>query len=159
MDHLKRDFNFSTTPQTTPTFRDTKPGWQQILEEQQSTCSTMQPTVILFGDSIMNNLHRDTHVMDTHFKHIRVANCGIGGDRTQHLLYRICNYKLPTSVRCVVLHCGTNNIERDDPVNIANGVMLCGLLLRKVNPQLEIVVTGLLPRDLKPDTKKRKKVG
>ena len=91
-----------------------------------------------------------------YLKPLNTINCGIGGDRTQHVLWRVDHLSLPDSVHVAVLLCGTNNIEHDLPQDIAKGVIACGTRLREKNPDLHVVVTGILPRGLSPsETRKR----
>ena len=84
-------------------------------------------------------------------------NYGIAGDRTQHVLWRAENAALPNSLKYVVIHCGTNNIDHDQPRDIANGVISIGLKLQEKCRGLKVIVTGLLPRDLEW-SKRRKKI-
>ena len=64
------------------------------------------------------------------------------------MLWRAENATLPNSLKYVVIHCGTNNIDRDQPRDIANGVISIGLKLQEKCRGLKVIVTGLLPRDL-----------
>ena len=72
---------------------------------------------------------------------------GIGGDRTQHVLWRAEHIKLPATTKIAVIHCGTNNIEQDQPWDIANGIISIGLAFQEKRPGIKVIVTGLLPRD------------
>ena len=54
-----------------------------------------------------------------------------------------------------MIHCGTNNIDRDQPRDIANGVIAIGLTLQEKCCGLKVIVTGLLPRD--PEWSHRRK--
>ena len=83
-------------------------------------------------------------------------NYGIGGDRTQHVLWRAENATLPNSLKYVVIHCGTNNIDRDQPRDIANGVISIGLKLQEKCRGLKVIVTGLLPRDSEWSQRRKK---
>ena len=44
------------------------------------------------------------------------------GYRTQHVLWRIQNGEAPSCLKAVVIHCGTNNLDRDSPTNFKVGV-------------------------------------
>ena len=48
----------------------------------------------------------------------------------------------------MVVHCGTNNIDVDRPRDIACGIVSIGLKLQELKPDIKVIVTGLLPRDL-----------
>ena len=94
---------------------------------------------------------------DLHLKPINSINCGIGGDRTQHVLWRAEHLSLPDYVGVVVLLCGTNNIKHDLPHDIAHGVISCGTRLKEKHPHLTVIVVGILPRD-GPTSKRRSKI-
>ena len=47
-----------------------------------------------------------------------------------------------------MIHCGTNNIEQDQPCDIANGIISIWLAFQEKRPGIKVIVTGLLPRDL-----------
>lgn len=163
--HLKRDsksrhtesFNgssdtslllgYNSSPATTPQGRDNKAGWYDIHNKHHSLASTSRTTLVLCGDSIIAGLSRYPKIWGQYFKPFRALNFGIGGDRTQHVLWRAENLDLPETAQIVVLHCGTNNIDRDRPHDIANGVASVGLAFQEKRPGVKIIVTGLLPRD------------
>ena len=55
-----------------------------------------------------------------------------------------------------MIHCGTNNIDRDSPRNIANGVISSGLVLQEHNWKLQVIITGLIPRDYEESYRRHK---
>lgn len=91
----------------------------------------------------------------------KALNCGIGGDRTQHVLYRLDHGVLsalkqtePASpVKTVVLMIGTNNTAK--PANtgeeIAAGVQAAVQRLRTALPETKIVLMAILPRGERPN--------
>ena len=112
---------------------------------------------MLYGDSIITGLTRYNSVWNKYFKPLNALNCEIRGDQMQHVLWRMKNIVLPYTVKHSVVHCGTNNIDRNSPQEIANGVISCGLALQENNHTLKIVITGLLPRDFE-NTSRRNKI-
>ena len=74
---------------------------------------------IIIGDSIATGLSRN--VWETFFK--ESLNLGIGGDRTQHILWRVERLPVPSHLKYVIIHCGTNNISNDSPTEIANSIL------------------------------------
>ena len=141
---------------TKPAFRERKPGWYACHRRHVKSMIRCQARVIVLGDSIVAGLSRYQDVWDLYLKPLNTINCGIGGDRTQHVLWRVDHLSLPDSVHVAVLLCGTNNIEHDLPQDIAEGVIACGTRLREKNPDLHVVITGILPRGLSPsETRKR----
>jgi len=140
--------DYNNSPATTPSGRDNKAGWYNIHDKHTSLSSTSKTQIILIGDSIIAGLSRYPRIWQAYFKPHRALNFGIGGDRTQHVLWRAENIDLPQTTKYLVIHCGTNNIDRDSPRDIANGIISIGLTLQEKNPGLKVVVTGILPRDL-----------
>ena len=76
------------------------------------------------GDSIRNGLCRySKYSLGRVFKPVKALNLGIRGDTTQHVLWRIQNGEIPVNVESVVIHCGTNNLDKDSPAEIKNGII------------------------------------
>lgn len=139
---------YNTSPATTPVGRDNKAGWYNIHEKHTSLAKRPFAEIILCGDSIIAGLARYPKVWREFFEPLKALNFGIGGDRTQHVLWRAENINITSSVKFVVLHLGTNNIDRDTPNCIANGILSVALTFQEKLPGLKVIVTALLPRDL-----------
>lgn len=112
--------------------------------------------VLFLGDSI-TDAWRSTGkaVWEKEFAPLRAANFGIGGDRTQHVLWRLANGEADgLAPKAVVLLIGTNNtgLERDNvtvrntvPETIA-GITAVVQSLRKRLPQTKILLLAVFPR-------------
>src|SRR6185295_20244752 len=77
------------------------------------------------------------------------VNLGIGGDRTQHVLYRLQNGNLEgIKPKAAVVMIGTNNSNGEDnsAQQIAEGVKAIVKELRTKEPQMKILVLGIFPR-------------
>ena len=61
--------------------------------------------------------------MDKFILQYKTVNLGIGGDQTENVLWRINDIVLPKSIRSVVIHCGTNNIDTSSSDEISVGVV------------------------------------
>ena len=144
-------------PLIKPSFRDTKPGWYAFHRSHVNSMIRRQAEVVLVGASLVANLSRYPTVWDRHLKPLNAVNCGIGGDRTQHALWRADHMYLPASVSVAVIHCGSNNMDFTvyQPSDIAQSVVSIGSKLRDRHPHLKVVVAGILPRD--PDISKKLK--
>ena len=57
---------------------------------------------------------------------------------------------LPDSLKYVIVHCGTNNVSKDGPVDIVNTSLLIATHIQERKPGVKIFVPGLLPRDQFP---------
>ena len=70
----------------------------------------------LIGDSNVAGLSRYQAVWKKYyFKTYKALNCGIFRDRTQNFLWRAEDLPLPLSVKYLVVHCGTNNLDHNKP--------------------------------------------
>ena len=67
--------------------------------------STPSTIVIGIGDSIAAGLARFSDVWNIFFRN--ALNLGIGGDRTEHVIWRIDNLSFPASIKYVIIQCGT----------------------------------------------------
>ena len=57
-----------------------------------------------------------------YFELLLALNFGVGGDRTQHVLWRIEKGQIPLNLQVAFVHCGTNNLDRDNPAEIRDGI-------------------------------------
>jgi lysophospholipase L1-like esterase len=87
-----------------------------------------------------------------------VVDFGIGGDRTQFVLWRAQHGELDgTGARAVVLMIGTNNLAAATPEHVARGVAAIVATIRAKLPNAVVVLNALLPRG-KPDDPARAKL-
>ena len=148
---------YMTSPATRPVGRDNKAGWYKQHEQHASMCKRMGIECIFCGDSIIAGLSRYTNIWREFFVPLKALNLGIGGDRTQHVLWRAENLSLASSTKFVVLHCGTNNIDRDTPTCIANGILSIAVTFLEKLSSVQVLVTALIQRDL-TETFRRDKI-
>ena len=47
----------------------------------------------------------------------------------------------------MIILCGTNNVDQNQPKDIVVGIMKIAKTFMKKHPQLNTITTGLLPRD------------
>ena len=142
----RRNWSVLSSPTVNPCDRST-PGWYDSHEQYKSLCR-VQSDVVLVGDSIIKGLGRYPRVWRKYFGRLNALNFGIGGDRTQHVLWRVQNGELECHPKVVVIHCGTNNIDKNSPGDIVQGLLTIVDYIRAKRPAAMIVVVGLLPRDL-----------
>ena len=71
---------------------------------------------------------------------------GIGGDLIENMLWRAISLPLPSSVRNIVVQCGTNNISNDSPRDITDCIVNVGTIFRKKSNTVNIKC-GLIPLD------------
>lgn len=115
--------------------------------------------VLFIGDSITDGWrNKDKGALDIwerNFGQYNAVNLGIGGDRTQHVLWRLENGELGVmKPKAVVLMIGTNNTgfesdkktPRNTPAEIADGVTAIVSYLRKNLPGSKILLLAIFPR-------------
>ncbi len=106
--------------------------------------------VLFLGDSITEGWGGSRPVWDAHFGKYDPANFGIGGDRTQHVLWRIENGELDgITPKVVVLMIGTNNIGYPAE-EIAKGDRKIVQAIRAKLPETKILLLGIFPRGADP---------
>jgi lysophospholipase L1-like esterase len=111
------------------------------------------------GDSITEMW--DDAVWKQAFGRYRPLRLGIGGDKTQQLLYRIDHGELDgVGSRVVVLLIGTNNFGLGEatPAGVATGVSAVLARVQEKLPRSRILLLGILPRDELPSSELRSKV-
>lgn len=115
--------------------------------------------LVFLGDSITQGWEGEGKAQwEKSWSPLKAANFGIGGDRTEHVLWRLDNGNYDgLKAKLTVLMIGTNNTgHRMDPAaDTAAGVKAIVERLRAKQPQMKILVLGVFPRGEKPDDAKR----
>lgn len=107
--------------------------------------------LVFLGDSITAGWGSKKEIWDKAFGAYKPANFGIGGDRTQHVLWRITHGELDgIKPKAVVLMIGTNNSGSDPAEGIAKGVTAIVETIRAKQPQAKILLLAVFPRGEKP---------
>lgn len=111
--------------------------------------------VVFLGDSITAGwAGAGKEVWAKAFGSYQPANFGIGGDRTQHVLWRITNGELDgLKPKAAVIMIGTNNVATSPAEDIAKGVTKIVETVRAKLPTTKILLLAVFPRGEKPDGK------
>ena len=114
--------------------------------------------VVMLGDSITHNWEKQgKESLDELRKTYTVLDAGYGGDRTEHLLWRIRNGELDGyKAKCVTLMIGTNN-GGDKAESVAAGIKEILAVIAKKQPQAKVLLMPIFPRGETADDKKRVK--
>jgi lysophospholipase L1-like esterase len=106
------------------------------------------PIGLLFlGDSITERWHIAPHIWEAYYGKYQPANFGIGGDRTQHLIWQIEHGELDgLSPKVTVLMIGTNNSLDYNAEEIAAADRKIVAMIRARLPETKILVLGVFPR-------------
>ena len=117
--------------------------------------------VLFLGDSITDGWRGPAgqETWKKHFEPIHAANFGIGGDRTQHVLWRIQNGELEgIHPKLAVLMIGTNNLGNNTVEQIAEGITAIVHEIHKQQPQTKVLLLGIFPRSQKASDPIRDKI-
>jgi beta-glucosidase len=109
--------------------------------------------LLFIGDSITNGWEGNGKaVWEKYYGSCKAMNAGIGGDRTQHILWRLDHGNIDgISPKLVVLMIGTNNFGASSAEDIALGVKAIVAKLQAKLPETKILVLGVFPRGEKID--------
>jgi lysophospholipase L1-like esterase len=117
--------------------------------------------VLFLGDSITQGWEGSgKEAWKKHYEPLKAANFGIGGDRTQHVLWRITEGKELEGItpKAAVLMIGTNNMGSNSAEQIADGVRAIVAELRHQKPHMKVLVLGIFPRSPKASDPVRGKI-
>lgn len=114
--------------------------------------------LIFIGDSITQGWEgAGKKVWEEFYGKRNAVNLGIGGDRTQHVLWRLENGNIEgIKPKLAVLMIGTNNSGTNTSDQIAAGVTAIVEKLRKELPETKVLVLGIFPRGADKNDAKRK---
>ena len=132
---------------TIPSMRFSKTNWLNFHFHHCSSLITNCFNALIMGDSITAGLNRYGSVCTKHLEPLKTLNCGIGGDRVQNVLCRAQNLLVISSLKNVVILCGTNNLFQDSPEDIAGGIVEIGQTFQSSYSSINIPIGGILPRD------------
>jgi len=130
------------------------PGFLSSHETFLAQAKEGKARLVFLGDSITAGWARQPAIWENAFGAYDPVNFGIGGDRTQHVLWRIENGELEgIRAKAVVLMIGTNNANADSAEDIARGVAAIVETIRAKQPQAKILLLAVFPRGDKPTGK------
>jgi lysophospholipase L1-like esterase len=102
------------------------------------------------GDSITQGWEtKGSNIWAQYYGKRKVINMGVGGDRTQHVLWRFENGQLDgIKAKVAVVMIGTNNSNKDDnsEADILDGVVGIMNQIRQRQPDTKIILMGIFPR-------------
>lgn len=130
------------------------PGFLAAHEKFVAQAKEGKARLVFLGDSITAGWGRQPAIWDKAFGKYDPVNFGIGGDRTQHVLWRIENGELEgIKPQAVVLMIGTNNSGTDSAEDIAKGITAIVETIKTKQPQAKILLLAVFPRGEKPTGK------
>ena len=109
--------------------------------------------VVFLGDSITARWNGSGKEVFKEYANYNAANFGIGGDRVQHVLWRVENGEFDgLKPKVVVLMIGTNNasVPENSPEQIANGIRKIIDAIHARSANTKILLLAIFPRGATP---------
>lgn len=137
-------------------FAEAPEAWLDLHNQYCALAAKGEARVVFLGDSITQGWGSEGSASwDRSFGPLPSVNFGIGGDRTQQILWRLDNGTLDgLDPALFVLKIGVNNIWalRHSAEEVAEGVSAVVAKLRALRPQANILHLGILPTGSDPDS-------
>ena len=135
-------------------------GWQERHAAINDRLKKSDTQLVLIGDSITHGWEgAGRGVWEKFYAPRKAVNMGIGGDRTQHVLWRLIhgNFDLVKPKLAVVM-IGTNNSNGNDYTaeEIGAGITAIVKTLRDKQPQMKVLILAIFPRGEKPNPQREK---
>jgi lysophospholipase L1-like esterase len=130
-----------------------RPGnWLQRHEGFVARAKQGNIRLLFLGDSITDGWNKQKELWDKYYASLPAANFGIGGDRTESIIWRLQHGEFDgIHPQVVVLLIGTNNTSKGDkPKDIVKGINTILNIIRKKSPQTKVLLLGVYPRGEKP---------
>ena len=139
---------------TTPAPRDDA-SWMPRHKLMNERVKKGNVDLLMIGDSITHGWEGGgKDVWEKYYAKRNAVNLGIGGDQTQHVLWRLEHGNIDgIQPKLAVLMIGTNNAGTGNSKAIAAGVEAIVAKLRSKLPQTKVLILAIFPRGI--DTKDR----
>jgi beta-glucosidase len=135
---------------------DSGKWWNERNELLNERADSGNHDLVMIGDSITHGWEGSgKEVWAKYYEHRNTMNIGIGGDRTQHVLWRLQNgsFKGQTPKLCVLM-IGTNNFRSNSAMEIADGIKAIVHEIRSQSPSTKILLLAIFPRFKGPHPKR-----
>ncbi|WP_425615700.1 platelet-activating factor acetylhydrolase IB subunit [Anatilimnocola sp. NA78] len=134
-------------------------GWMNRHNSFNERVKKGNVDLLLIGDSITQGWEgQGKKVWEEFYTKRNAVNLGIGGDRTQHVLWRLDNGNVEgIKPKAAVLMIGTNNARANTPEQTAEGVKAVVEKLKAKLPETKLLVLAIFPRSVGKDDELRKK--
>ena len=132
-------------------------NWMARHESFNARVAKGNVDLLFIGDSITQGWEgAGKNVWAKFYTKRNAVNLGIGGDRTQHVIWRLDNGNVKNiSPKAAVIMIGTNNSGSNSSEQIAEGVEVIVKQLREKLPEMKILLLGVFPRGENKADKRR----
>lgn len=123
-------------------------GWMARHESFNKRVQQGNVDLIFIGDSITQGWEgAGKEIWAKHYAPRNAVNLGIGGDRTQHVLWRLDNGNIEgIKPKLAVLMIGTNNSGTNTAPQIVDGITAIVEKLKTKLPETKILILAIFPR-------------
>ncbi len=135
-------------PSTTTPVPKQGEWWMKRHESMNARVKQGNVDLVLIGDSITHGWEGSgKQVWAKYYGPRNAVNLGIGGDQTQHVLWRLQNGNLAgIAPKLAVLMIGTNNAGANTPEQIADGIKAIVATIRAKSPKTKVLILAIFPR-------------
>ena len=132
-------------------------GWMNRHKSFNTRVAKGNVDLVFIGDSITQGWGgKGKGVWAKFYGKRNTVNLGIGGDRTQHVIWRLDNGNLyRIKPKAAVIMIGTNNAGGNTSKEIADGVTAIVKQIRTKSPKTQILLLGVFPRGTNNADKRR----
>lgn len=122
--------------------------WQARHAQMNERVKQGNADLLFIGDSITHGWEGEgAAVWEQYYAPRNAVNLGIGGDQTQHVLWRLDNGNIAgLAPKLAVIMIGTNNHGANSAEEIAEGVTAIVRKLRTTLPEMKILLLAIFPR-------------
>ena len=133
-------------------------GWMKRHNSFNTRVAKGKVDLVFIGDSITQGWEgKGRGVWAKYYGKRNTVNLGIGGDRTQHVIWRLDNGNLKNiTPKAAVIMIGTNNSGGNSSKEIADGVEVIVKQIQTKSPKTQILLLGVFPRGTNNADKRRK---
>ena len=139
--------NWAAIPQT----RGDEKWWRERNSKKVAQAKVGGVDLVFIGDSITQGWEQNgKNVWDQYYAARNPINLGFGGDRTEHVIFRLQdgNNLAKNEPKVAVVMIGTNNTghSMQDSAEVAGGVERILELLKEKTPATKVLLLGVFPR-------------
>ncbi len=153
-----RDF-YEVNSAVIPATRGDEHRWKDRDRQLTENAKKGDVDLAFIGDSITQGWEgRGKKVWQKYYGDRRTINLGIGGDRTEHVIWRLTHGNFGNiKPKVAVLLIGTNNTGHlmQNPQQVAAGIERILEILKQKTPETKVLMLGILPRGKKHFDEKR----
>lgn len=114
-----------------------------------------EPDIVFIGDSLIQHM-QFSEIWLKMFQPLHSLNFGIGGDQTQHVLWRVENGEMDfAEPKVIVLLVGTNNHDHTHE-QVTEGILAIVKAIQDRQSHAQLIVMGIPPRGEKPNPLREK---